>query len=506
MRRTCTIIGGGTGGLFTGALLAKEGYLVTVLDKNPVAGGGLQMFSRSDVSFETGMHVVAGHKDSLFRVLIDHLGIGGQVEVIDTDREASDSIFIASEGLSYNIPWGREAFEAYLCAEFPEEECGIRAYVDEIFRILESVPLLGHGKAGMTQAEAFAHDRRLHEMTADEFVGSYVRNPELRALLGYLNLMSGTVAGKTPAFVHAVINALYISGSGRLAGGPSRLAGALCGIITSAGGQVITGEKVTAINSSGGAVTSVTTSKGHEYSSDLFVWACSLRQLAAMAGEACFSRVFLRNLGRLPDSFSAFVVFLRLKKDRIPYVNRSIWWHRDMASVWKATETGPEGWPASILCMTPPSMPLCAYADRMMLISPMDFRDAAGWDGGEAFRRACGYGDWKHEMTEKVLSCIETVIPGLREMCDEIFASSPLSVRDWYGEPCGAIYGISRDCGSAPFLSPRTRLRNMFLAGQDLGLHGLCGAAASAVNAASLMTGRQLPGEGRTNIIQDNIC
>ena len=38
--KTAIIIGGGLGGLFTGAILAKEGLRVTVLEKNATAGGG----------------------------------------------------------------------------------------------------------------------------------------------------------------------------------------------------------------------------------------------------------------------------------------------------------------------------------------------------------------------------------------------------------------------------------------------------------------------------------
>ena len=45
MKRVC-IMGGGLGGLMTGALLAKEGYRVTVLEKNRIIGGGLQSFRR----------------------------------------------------------------------------------------------------------------------------------------------------------------------------------------------------------------------------------------------------------------------------------------------------------------------------------------------------------------------------------------------------------------------------------------------------------------------------
>ncbi len=150
MAKTCIVIGGGTSGLIAGALLAKEGYAVTVLEKNLSCGGGLQMFSRSGTAFETGMHVIAGHHDGIVARLLDCLGIRDQISVTDTDTECSDSIHVASEGRFYHIPRGKEAFIRYMSGEFPKESEGIRAYVEEIFRIYASVPLVGE-----TFGEAF---------------------------------------------------------------------------------------------------------------------------------------------------------------------------------------------------------------------------------------------------------------------------------------------------------------------------------------------------------------
>jgi all-trans-retinol 13,14-reductase len=54
------IIGGGLGGLFTGAILAKEGLKVYVVEKNATIGGGLQTFRRFGEEFDTGMPIVGG--------------------------------------------------------------------------------------------------------------------------------------------------------------------------------------------------------------------------------------------------------------------------------------------------------------------------------------------------------------------------------------------------------------------------------------------------------------
>ena len=58
--KTVVIIGGGLGGLFAGALLAKEGLRVTLIEKNVIVGGGLQSFKRFGEVFDTGMHVLGG--------------------------------------------------------------------------------------------------------------------------------------------------------------------------------------------------------------------------------------------------------------------------------------------------------------------------------------------------------------------------------------------------------------------------------------------------------------
>ena len=52
------IIGSGLGGLSTGAILAKNGYDVSVLEQNNQAGGCLQCFTRRGAKFETGMHFI----------------------------------------------------------------------------------------------------------------------------------------------------------------------------------------------------------------------------------------------------------------------------------------------------------------------------------------------------------------------------------------------------------------------------------------------------------------
>ena len=108
MNESVLIIGGGMGGLFTGALLARNGCRVTVLEKNATPGGGLQTFVRNDQRFETGMHILGGFRPggSIARIC-HYLGILDRLKLRPTDPDCMDSLRYLKENEYYAIPGGR---------------------------------------------------------------------------------------------------------------------------------------------------------------------------------------------------------------------------------------------------------------------------------------------------------------------------------------------------------------------------------------------------------------
>ena len=82
-RRTVTILGAGVGGLFTGAILAKQGFQVTLLEQLPVYGGGLYSYERNNETWLTGMHILSGlQSDGPVTKILDEFGI--QADIVDT--------------------------------------------------------------------------------------------------------------------------------------------------------------------------------------------------------------------------------------------------------------------------------------------------------------------------------------------------------------------------------------------------------------------------------------
>ena len=142
MEKNVVMIGGGLGGLMTGALLAKEGYAVTVLEKNPIIGGGLQCFRRHGVIFETGMHILGGFMPGQnIHKICNYLGILDDLEIRHTDVDCIDSVTFGCDGETYRLPRGRVAFESYLAQRFPEEAEGLHRYLDALWALTEEVDL-----------------------------------------------------------------------------------------------------------------------------------------------------------------------------------------------------------------------------------------------------------------------------------------------------------------------------------------------------------------------------
>ena len=113
------IIGAGLDDLFTGALRAKEGHQITILEKNKTIGGDLQTFQRYGLTFETGMHSLGSLRKGLsIDRLLRYLGIRDQLRIIDVDADCMDQITYLSDGKIYRVPEGKEAFCAYFGQNF----------------------------------------------------------------------------------------------------------------------------------------------------------------------------------------------------------------------------------------------------------------------------------------------------------------------------------------------------------------------------------------------------
>ena len=487
MVKSVVIIGGGLGGLFCGAILAKEGLQVTVLEKNATIGGGLQTFTRFGEVYDTGMHVVGGLQrgGNIWRIC-RYLGIGDMVRVREVDPDCTDRLYFAEDRRYYTIAKGREAYVETLAKDFPHERENLKRYVDALFQLTEELDLF---YLRSMRTDLYNHSDEFL-MAADDFIAKYISDRRLRSVVAYMNPLYGGKGGHTPAYVHAVISVLYINGASRFVGGSSHFAELLAGVIREHGGEVVAGDAVTWVEVNNRRVAYVKTEKGRQYEADWYISDIHPCTLLKLMDESAFPKAFRRRMEEIPNSYSAFSLYIKMKKDSFPYINHSEYFTHRYDEIWNFC-SDESSWPMGFLLMTPPEENQGPWSDKVLVTAPMQFDMVRRWEDTTVGRRGSDYEQWKQQRTDELLALVEELHPGFRESVEAVNASSPLTIRDFYGVKEGAICGFSKDCRNITLsqLPVVTKVSNLLLTGQNNNLHGFCGVPLTAINTCEAILG-----------------
>ncbi|MGI6222479.1 MAG: phytoene desaturase family protein [Prevotella sp.] len=483
------IIGAGLGGLFTGALLAKEGLRVTLVEKNATIGGGLQTFRRWGETFDTGMHVVAGMgPGGNIRAICQYLGILPEVRLRDVDDDCTDSLYFAEDHQTYRLAKGREGFIRSLSNYFPDERQNITRYVEAIYRLTDEVPLFHL----LPQGDAFSLHSEEFTMPADAFIARYVDNPKLRAVIAYMNPLYGGRADETPAFIHAIINTLYINGASRFVDGSSHFADSLAKVITHAGGEILTNEGASHVEVNNRHVDWVETTKGNRIVARTYISAIHPCTLLPLCSPKAFTPAFRHRIDHIPNSYSAFSLYVKFRPDsHFPYINHSVYYMSRYDEIWHFGRTD-KPWPLGFLFMTPPESHQGPYASKALVTAPMAFDCVKEWEQTQTGHRGEKYEQWKKDMTQLLMNRMEELYPGFANEVEAINSASPLTIRDFYGSKEGCLCGFSKDSHNLALsqLPVVTKIDNLLLTGQNNSLHGFCGVPLTAINTCEALLGR----------------
>ena len=488
-RKRVVVVGGGLGGLVSGALLSKEGYKVTVLEKNAIIGGGLQCFNRKGVSFPTGMHVFGGFGETgQLRKLFTYLGIMDRLSIRAMDEDGYDVITVLEDGVTYRMPKGRERYVNYLSELFPTEKGHIKAYVDKIHALSEEENLF-YLREQPPQLFMSVSDDAITPY--DALIDRYFSDPKLKGLLSYMSPLFGGVPGTTPAFMNALLSILHIGGTYQFVGGSQQMADLLKDVIEDAGGEVVSGEEVVKIDVMDHEVQDVITKKGKVYRADGYISDVHPDVLLRLVGEKAFPAFFTKRLRLVPETCSSFKVYVKFKDKAFLYQNHTSYCLKDYGVKLEKRTVSEEEWPVHLMYYTPAVEGQGEYAETMVIISEMDYGWVKPWEDTKTGRRGTSYEQWKQRMTDKVLDLMEKKYPRFRDSIDMVMASSPLTIRDYYGNKEGSNYGFQKD-GNDIMLSQLfvlTKVKKLYLTGQNVNIHGLCGVSLTAIQTAEAFVG-----------------
>lgn len=471
---TVCIIGGGMSGLITGALLAKNGYQVTVLEKNHIIGGGLQSFRRGDALFNTGMQAFCGYdKGFALYHLFNYFGFTkDDLSAVPLDPNAQEIVWTDATHC-YRLPKTRAKYEAYLISQFPHQEKGIHDLLDDIYEI------------GSTFDYFWLHPMQRHEaaakyavITARQLLEKHLSDDRLIGLFEYVGMHLGYNLSVLPATELGMILNLYIEGGWRIAGGNIQLADLLASCIKAQNGCVINSAEVCELIVKNKKVAEVKTKDGRSFNADMFVCAMPPKPFLEMVNGEIFRSVTSERIMSFDNDSSCYICHAELKPNSMKYHNNLIF---------IPVPKNDESLPHYISMLTPPALDQGEWAQTVEILCFVRYKEFEKWEHTVSGRRGEEYQEKKARLAQYIISYISQFYPELKEAIEHIYVSSPLTIRDYYSNPQGAVYAQQ-----GLFAPIKTKASNLFLTGQAVQYQGLFGVATTSIATAETILGRSL--------------
>lgn len=488
MQYDVVIIGGGLGSLQCGYILSRKGYNVCVLEKENHAGGCLQVFSRHGQRFDTGFHYVGGlDGGQAMNRLMDYYGLL-ELPWHRLDTTCYDEVII--DGERYMFPNGHDEFVETMSGYFPRQRKNMELYARLLKDVGENVfDIFRPGREGM-------HD--FHNSLFSESAYGYLENTFDDEKL--INVLSGTSLklephpGKLPLYIFAQTNESYLESSWRIRGGGEQIADSLVADIVSCGSTVLCGKQVTELVCKGGKISAARTVDGDTVEGHVFISGIHPSETFALTDKSEIIRpVYRRRIDRLENTFGIFTVNIKLKENRLQYLNRNLHIHSG-GNVWSYHGYDPRKGDEYIFVSYAVPEADNGPATNIDLLSPMYWEEVSRWEDTRIGRRGEEYAEFKENKARGMIDLADRYIPGLKGSVDKIYTSTPLTWRDYTGTPRGSAYGIRKDYNKLTYtaIPARTPVENLFLTGQNLSVHGIMGVSMTALLTSAQVAGREV--------------
>jgi phytoene dehydrogenase-like protein len=504
------VIGSGLGGLTAGALLAKAGYSVCLLERNFSLGGAASVYKVGPLTIEASLHQTSdarNPRDAKHHIL-SQLGILDEIEWLPTGPLYK----VRGGPLSapFELPKGFAQAHDALSERFPDKRNVIGRFLGEVEQIHDSLWTLKQAREEQSFAKftrglweiapaAESWQNSLDEIFTRDFAGC----EELKCALGANLLYYGDDPRRTWWIYYALAQGAYISSGGAyIKGGSRQLSLKLAQCITKAGGAVRLGRAATAIETDADGA------------------AIAVRHAARKAGdheERVEARVVLANCA--PSVAAAL----------LPEAGRSrmerVFGQRRLSTSLFCANFGLSAKPASVgltdysTIVLPETMSrFDQYGDgaglmggapngRMPLYAIANFTavDSQLWDAPPILVSVLGLDrldNWKGmsleaaaDRRERWLDAIQAELdhdyPGFSGLVTTRALLNAYSMSSYLNTPDGAVYGFAALPPEQPILAglprtPRTPVAGLYLASAFGGEHGFNGAMLSGAEAARL--------------------
>jgi phytoene dehydrogenase-like protein len=496
-RYDVVVVGAGLGGLTAGAILARAGRKVLVIERSNSVGGAASSYKSGDLFVEGSLHETSDPhhpRDPKHDVLT-------RAGVIDKVTWVPSGAFYQARGgplgEPFLMPDNFDAARRALSERFPEARKGIDQLLGEMERILAAMATIAQGKDAPEDPS-----ETLLRLLPDAGDWPLSLSQKLDRVFGDNEAVKCVLAANLSYFhddpttlwwiYFAMAQGSYLQGGGRyVQGGSQRLSSALARAIKLAGGEALVRRVVSGIALDGDTKTVTHTAK--DGSDPKTVECLRIVGNAAPAAleplmEADAAERLSQSYARQTPSASLFALTLGLSKPPREFGVTA--YSTQLLPPWMK-QFSDYGQGAALMAEEPgermPPMSVVDYAAidsgvpaPPYVLSVLGPDLLSNWDSSDMDAYREKRGRWQ----VAIVRYLSSHYPGLGDAVVASSFNSALSVRQYLNAPDGAVYGFAPTPPASirqnPFRSPRTAIPGFYLASAYAGFGGYTGVIQSA--------------------------
>lgn len=346
------VIGAGIGGLTAGALLAKEGKKVLVVEQEKDPGGFAREYKFGPYTINPALHSIMGCNSTgpfgpgIIHTVLNHLEVQDQCEFISIHP------FYRAQfpDFQMDVPTGREAYLDAHLSHFPDEAEGLQNLVDlssNLFLEFMSYPVVWRLWDMALMPFRFSKSFRNANATLQQVVNRFLKNPRLKAIYSILYPYLALPPSQLSFPLWGTMMAGFIEeGAHYCVGGFQNLIIALANAISKHGGELALETRVSKIKVDNGRVHSILLENGREVFTPVIIANNDPRQLFQdMLESDHIPGSYLGKLSQLKPSFPVLGIYLATDLDihalGVPKVTLVSGW--DLEVEFEATGRGEVG-------------------------------------------------------------------------------------------------------------------------------------------------------------------
>jgi all-trans-retinol 13,14-reductase len=480
------VIGAGAGGLTAALLLARLGRRVALVEKSADIGGSLARFRCRGHEFDSGFHFTGGlQAGGVLSDMLRVLGLRAEIRAVSLLEPGGQVVHIESEGRTYELPVGAEAFRRQLHGYFPAERAAVDSYWQRMVAVCQGSPA--------TDLRSLSRGIQLtaeDTVTLQQALDGLTANATLKALLGLLCMCHGSSPADISFANHSRVALALHDTTTRIDGGGRALVEAFRRGLRAQGVDVLVGRSVTDVHCpERRRADRLTLSSGEVLRFENVLTTLHPHAILAGLPAESVTPAFRERVCGLQPTVGFFAVFAALRGEQ------DVDWSRTLATLLPSPDVcglldpAHEGDGALVIMGGDPGSGAGGRVLHVLEATPVE--QVAEWQASATGSRPASYRAYKERRTRRILERLDAWRPGFASRIEVVATASALTFRDYLNSPDGSAYGVRQRLGQVSVFG-RLPMRNMYAAGQSAVLPGLVGTMMSSFAVCRALAGPEL--------------